>query len=75
MRIADLTNPRNNFMARFVWVDDHDSYVIMLKIDAAGTTTETGNYPRPDARLIWKQLIRAGWVFDKASQPRRSAKV
>ncbi len=69
MRIADLTNPNNNFMARFIWVDDHDSYVIMLEIDAAGMPRGTKNYSRPDARLVWKQLIRAGWVFDKASQP------
>ncbi len=69
MKIADLTNPRNNFTARFVWVDDHDSHVIMLEIDASGTTRETRNLDRPTARLIWKQMIRAGWEFDKASQP------
>ncbi len=78
MNIADLTNPNNNFTTRFIWVEEPDPFhairteprnVTLLEIDAKGDQRLAENLTRHDARLRWKQLIRAGWVFDKASQP------
>jgi len=72
MNAANLTNPNNNFTARFIWVEEPDSHeccVTLLEIDAKGDQRLAENLTRHDARLRWKQLIRAGWVFDKASQP------